>query len=111
MPSHYGDKKTGVPKGSHRMPDGSIMKGDKHPKPKKTGKAVLDGEVVKFKEGGLRNQLKVPKDHTFTKTELMKLQKIPEGDKFSFLGKDFKKTKLMSQRINFALTLMKSKKK
>ena len=85
MPSHYGDKKT--------------------------GKAVLDGEVVKFKEGGLRNQLKVPKDHTFTKTELMKLQKIPEGEKFSFLGKDFKKTKLMSQRINFALTLMKSKKK
>jgi hypothetical protein len=55
--------------------------------------------------------LKVPKDHTFTKTELMKLQKIPEGEKFSFLGKDFKKTKLMSQRINFALTLMKSKKK
>ena len=29
MPNHYGDKKT--------------------------GKAVLDGEVVKFKEGGLRN--------------------------------------------------------
>ena len=41
MPNHYGDKKSGeVPKGSHRMPDGSIMKGDKHPKPKKTGKAV-----------------------------------------------------------------------
>jgi hypothetical protein len=85
MPSHYGDKKT--------------------------GEVVLDGEKIKFKEGGLRQQLKVPKDHKFTKTELTRIQKIPEGEKFTFLGKDFKKTKLMSQRINFALTLMKSKKK
>jgi len=112
MPSHYGDKKPDkVPKGLHKMPDGSLMKGDKHPKPKKTGEAVLDGETIKFKEGGLRQQLKVPKDHKFTKTELMKIQKVPEGEKFTFLGKEFKKTKLMSQRVNFALTLMKSKKK
>ena len=82
----------------------------KHYGEKKTGEAILDGEVVKFKEGGLRQQLKVPKDHKFTKTELGRIQKVPEGEKFTFLGKEFKKTRLMSQRVNFALTLMKRKK-
>jgi hypothetical protein len=74
----------------------------------KTGTAVLDGETIKFKEGGLRQQLKVPKDHKFTKTELNKLNKIKTGEKFNFLGKEFKKTPLMAKRISFALTLMKS---
>lgn len=110
MPTHYNDKdKKKVPKGSHRMPDGSIMKGDKHPtkKAKKTGEVVLDGEKIKFKEGGLRNQLKVPKDYKFTKSDLNKLNKIKTGEKFNFLGKEFKKTPLMAKRISFGLTLMK----
>ena len=77
---------------------------------KKTGEVVLDGEKVKFKEGGLRNQLKVPKDYKFKITELRRLAKIPTGEKFSFLGKDFKMTKLMKQRINFGITLMSKKK-
>ncbi len=75
--------------------------------PKKTGEVVLDGEKIKFKEGGLRSQLKVPKSHKFTKAELNKLDKIKTGEKFSFLGKEFKKTPLMAKRISFALTLMK----
>ena len=73
---------------------------------KKTGEVVLDGEKIKFKEGGLRQQLKVPKSHKFTKSELNKLKKIKTGEKFEFLGKEFKKTPLMAKRINFALTLM-----
>ena len=85
MPSHYNDKKT----------------------TKKTGEAVLDGEKVKFKEGALRSQLKVGKDHKFTKTELNKLKKVKTGEKFMFHGKEFKMTPLMAKRINFALVLMK----
>ncbi len=77
------------------------------PSQKKTGEVVLDGEKIKFKEGGLRQQLKVPKSHKFTKTELNKLNKIKTGEKFEFLGKEFKKTPLMAKRISFALTLMK----
>lgn len=77
-------------------------------KPKaKTGTAVLDGEEVKFKEGTLRAQLKVPKDHKFTRAELNKLNKIKTGEKFTFLGKEFKKTPLMAKRISFGLALMK----
>jgi len=79
--------------------------------PKKTGEVVLDGEKVKFKEGGLRNMLKVKKDYKFNLRGLKILQKIPEGDKFKFEGKDFKMTKLMKQRINFGITLMSRKKK
>ncbi len=77
------------------------------PTKKKTGEVVLDGEKIKFKEGGLRNQLKVPKDYKFTKSALNKLNKIKTGEKFEFLGKEFKKTPLMAKRISFAITLMK----
>lgn len=78
--------------------------------PKKTGEVVLDGEKIKFKEGGLRQQLKVPKDYKFKISELKKLQKVKTGEKFDFLGKEFKKTPLMAKRINFAITLMGKKK-
>ncbi len=109
MKSDYKEKK--VSKNTHKMPDGTIMTGAKHTKSsrpvKKTGEAVLDGEKVKFKEGALRSQLKVPKDHKFTKTELNKLKKVKTGEKFSFMGKEFKMTPLMAKRINFALVLMK----
>lgn len=77
---------------------------------KKTGEVELDGEKVKFKEGGLRNQLKVPKDYKFKKSQLQKLAKMETGSQFDFLGKEFKMTKLMKQRINFAITLMSRKK-
>jgi hypothetical protein len=75
---------------------------------KKTGEVILDGEKIKFKEGGLRQQLKVPKDYKFKKSDLNKLNKIKTGEEFEFLGKQFKKTPLMAKRITFALTLMKS---
>ena len=77
----------------------------------KTGEVELDGEKVKFKEGGLRNQLKVKKDYKFTITKLRQLSRIPEGQSFTFEGKSFKMTKLMKQRINFGITLMSRKKK
>ncbi len=111
MPTDYGGSSSKkAPKGTHRMPDGTLMTGTKHTKDskpvKKTGKVVLDGEEVKFKEGGLRNQLKVPKDYKFKKTDLKRLDKVKTGEMFKFLGKDFKKTPLMAKRISFALTLM-----
>ncbi len=77
------------------------------PNTKKTGEVILDGEKIKIKEGGLRSQLKVPKNHKFTKSELNKIKKIEIGEKFNFLGKEFKKTPLMSKRVNLAITLMK----
>jgi hypothetical protein len=95
---------------AHNAVEALRKKKAKKTQAKQTGEVVLDGEKIKFKEGGLRNQLKVPKDYKFKITELRRLNKIPTNEKFSFLGKDFKMTKLMKQRINFGITLMSKKK-
>ncbi len=71
---------------------------------------VLDGEKVEFKEGGLRNQLKVPKDYKFKLSELRRMAKVNTGNTFNFLNKDRKMTPLLKKRINFAITLMTRKK-
>lgn len=71
---------------------------------------IIDDEKIKFKKGALHRQLKVPQSYTFTKTELNKIKKIPAGQSFEFKGKTFKKTPLLSKRVNFALTLMGFKK-
>ena len=42
------------------------------PNTKKTGEVILDGEKIKIKEGGLRSQLKVPKNHKFTNKHTFK---------------------------------------
>ncbi len=69
----------------------------------------IGNESITFKKGALRKMLKVPDDYEFTKPVLRKLQKTEVGDKFEFLGKTRTMTKLMKQRITFALTLMKGK--
>jgi len=84
------------------MPTNSLPKA----KAKKTGEVVLDNKKVKFKEGTLRSQLKVPKDYKFSKSALEKIKKVETGEKFKFLGNDFKKTPLMAKRVSFGLTLM-----
>lgn len=76
----------------------------------KKDEVVLDGEKIRIKKGGLRQQLKLKKDDEFKLPELRKLQKIEVGDSFTFRGNQFKKTKLMAQRINLAITLMSKKK-
>ncbi len=70
----------------------------------------LDGEKFEIKKGGLRQQLKVPKDYKFKRSELLKLGKIPTGESFDFLGKNFKMTKLLKDRVVLGANLMKKKK-
>jgi hypothetical protein len=73
------------------------------------GEVVLDGKKITFKEGALRNQLKMPEDRKFTKSELNKLKNIENGKEFNFLGNKFKMTPLLKKRITFGLTLMGNK--
>ena len=75
-------------------------------KDKSTGQ--YDRVVVK--KGRLHRQLKVPLSHTFSLAELEKLQKIDNDKSFKFKGNDFKMTKLLKRRINFAVMLMKKSK-
>jgi len=101
-------------KGYHRMPDGSLMKGDKHPKPRpKQKKEVveLDGTKIKIKKGALKEMLKVPEDYTFGEKELERLKKHDIDKSFAFKGNKFKMTELMKKRITLALTLMSKSKK
>jgi len=74
-------------------------------------KGAKENSTIKFKEGTLRKQLKMKRGDTFTKAEMRKLKKVPIGDKFRFNGHIFKKTKLMSERIDLGLTLMNFRKK
>jgi len=102
MPSHY-KKKT--PKGFHRMPDGKLMKGDKHPVKKEEEDPFGD-----IKKGGLRRALRLPKDEKFKITELRKVNKTETGDKFMFRGKEYKMTPLMKKRVTLAINFLSMKK-
>ena len=113
--------------GRHTKPEADLMKSEmekgksikeahsavvaRRNKKKKMASVVLDGEKVEFKEGGLRNQLKVPKDYKFKLTELRRMAKVETGNTFNFLNKDRKMTPLLKKRINFAITLMTRKNK
>ena len=102
-----------APKGFHRMPDGSLMKGKKHKesKPKKKTETVeLGGEKVKFEKGGLKKALDVPEDYTFSEKELERLKAHELGKRFQFKGKKFTMDEKLKKQITLALTLMKSKK-
>ncbi len=72
-------------------------------------KVELDGETFEIKTGALRKQLKVPDDYKFKRSELLKLGKIPTGEVFDFLGKKFKMSKLLKDRIVLGANLMKRK--
>jgi hypothetical protein len=78
--------------------------------PAKKEEVVIDGEKIKFKKGALHTQLKVPQSYTFTKSELNKIKKVENGQKFNFHGKEFKMTPLLKRRVAFALVLMGNKK-
>ncbi len=72
---------------------------------------TLDGEDIEIKKGGLRRSLQAPKDYKFKRGELLKLQKIPIGEDFEFLGKKMKMTQLRKDRITLGANLMKRTKK
>ena len=103
-----------TPPGTHRMPDGTLMTGEKHtkdskpinPRSPKMAVVELGGEKIKIKKGGLRSQLQVPKDYKFKKAELQKINKTPVGDKFMFMNKERKMTPLMKKRVTLAINLI-----
>ena len=130
MPEHYSNSKS-VPKGFHRMPDGSLMKGDKHPKskprqtrkdakpPAKSGskpRAKKESEeglpLDTMKEGSLKRMLKIKKDDPPLKvSELNALLRIKDNQSGSFRGRSVKMTPLMRKRANLGKTLIKLPKK
>lgn len=73
---------------------------------KKMVTAELGGQKIKFKKGGLRDMLGVPKDYKFTKRKLSAMMKIEDGKEFSFLGKKRKMTKLLKKRVVLGHNLM-----
>jgi len=95
MPSHYGNGGKKTPKGFHRMPSGKLMKGDKHPEPKKKDNSPFKG----LKKGALHKMLKIPEDKKIPRTLLNKLNKAEVGS--TVMG--YKITPLLKKRVNFAL--------
>lgn len=74
---------------------------------KKMTTVKLDGEKVEFKEGTLRQMLKVPKDMKLTVPVLRKINKNEIGKEFTFNGKKFKMTPLMKKRVTLGINLQK----
>ena len=130
MPSHYGGssmkrnspkakakknvgKKT--PKGMHRMPDGSFMKGETHGGKSKNSPKSKDRNFIQkmdLKEGALKKMLKVKDgDKKLGLMELIRALKAENGSMFKFRDVELKMTPLMRKRMNTAITLMKLSKK
>ena len=130
MPSHYGGssmkrnspkakakknvrKKT--PKGMHRMPDGSFMKGETHGGKSKNSPKSKDRNFIQkmdVKEGALKKMLKVKDgDKKLGLMELIRALKAENGSMFKFRDVELKMTPLMRKRMNTAITLMKLSKK
>jgi len=74
------------------------------------GEAVIDGEKIKFRKGGLHKSLKVGEDYKFKKGELNKIKKVEVGDMFDFHGKKMKMTSRLKKQVTLGLNLMKGNK-
>ncbi len=72
---------------------------------KNMGEVVLDGKKIKFKEGALHRQLKVPEDQDIGITNLRKIKKAEVGAMVKIKGKTFKVTPLMKKRAVFGLNI------
>jgi len=73
---------------------------------KTMGEVVLDGKKIKFREGALHRQLKVPEDQDIGITNLRKIKKAEVGTMVKIKGKTFKVTPLMKKRAVFGLNIM-----
>ncbi len=73
---------------------------------KNMGEVVLDGKKIKFNEGALHRQLKVPEDQDIGITNLRKIKKAEVGAMVKIKGKTFKVTPLMKKRAVFGLNIM-----
>ena len=82
-------------------------------KPAKKKGAEKDEETLyeavdgKIKEGGLHRSLKVDKDYTFKKPQLLKLLKMEVGESFKFEGKSIKMTERLKKQLQLAVNMMK----
>jgi len=70
-------------------------------------KQLFEEVAGKIKKGGLHRSLKVPKTYTFKLSELERLNKKEEGTTFKFKGKNIKMTRLVKQRLQLAVNMMK----
>ena len=73
---------------------------------KATGEVVLEGKKIKFKEGALHRQLKIPEDQDIGVSNLRKIKKAEVGSEVTIKGKKFKVTPLMKKRAVFGLNIM-----
>lgn len=112
MPAHYSStpqkrktKKPATPKGFHRMPDGKLMKGESHPKPKKDAPKKKE-KPFDLKEGALSKQLGIPVEKNIPKILLRKIDKAEVGTKVMLpSGKEIKVTPLLHKRVRFVLNI------
>ena len=110
-------------KGTHKMPDGTVMTGVTHTaksrpvrkaKQSRSEAKESDGGIPfdRLKEGAMRRMLKIPKDgKPLTKTEVNRVTNIDDGETFAFRGHDVRMTALLKKRANLAKTMMGFKKK
>ncbi len=97
-----------TPKGMHRMPDGSFMKGERHGGNKDRNFI----QKMDLKEGALKKMLKIKDgDKKLGIMELIRALKADNGSMFKFRGEELKMSALMRKRMNTAITLMKLSKK
>jgi hypothetical protein len=73
----------------------------------KDGKAKLGGKTIRFEEGGLHRSLGVPMKDKFTKSELERYKKVPEGKDIRVRGKNVKMTPKIKKQLTLGINLMK----
>tara|TARA_R110000764_G_C10915724_1_gene373238 strand:+ start:250 stop:525 length:276 start_codon:yes stop_codon:yes gene_type:complete len=73
------------------------------------GTAELGGKKITFRKGGLHRSLKVPNTYKFKKTELERINKIPDGNSFAFHSDKIKMTKQIHKQLTLGLNLMKKR--
>jgi len=65
---------------------------------------AVDGKI---KEGGLHRSLKVDKDYTFKRSQLLRLLKMEVGESFKFEGKSIKMTERLKKQLQLGVNMMK----
>lgn len=117
MKSEYGG--SNAKKGTHKMPDGTVMTGAKHSKDSKPVSRVKKTPVKKntikigdtkitMEAGRLRKDLEIPDGKNIPMSYLKRLVKIPNGDMFEMEhgSKKMKKmTAALKKRVSLAITL------
>ena len=66
---------------------------------------AVDGKI---KEGGLHRSLKVDKDYTFKRPQLLKLLKMEVGESFKFEGKSIKMTEKLRKQLQLGVNMLRN---